>query len=161
MSNSKIMKNVPVNPAMGPIALNPLNGVVDIAAVIAGIIGRIIAVTLIPKILGFILTIVASISTTVAGLLFTALAAIPGSGWFVIALVVLVDFGKIVSEGVESFRDDFNEKVENYNIPVIVDPPLFPAIRPRETLTDDEVRSKIKEENIAGEVKKAVNFIFY
>ena len=147
-----VMQNVKVNPATGPIQFNPLDGVVDVAADIAGVIGGSIAVFLLPTILAIILNIIAAFSTTVAGLLFSALSVLPGPGWAVIAAVVFVSAAAIAAKGINAFRDSFNNKVASYNLPL-----SFLTIKPREKLTDDDVKSKLKEEKMRDKVKKAID----
>lgn len=146
VNDLNIMKNVTINPQMGSIEFDPLNGVVDIAAVVAGVIGGIIAVAILPTVLGIILGIIASFSTTIAGLLFSALALIPGPGWACIAFVVAVGAFQIVVDGVDSFRDSFNEKVRGYDLPKLA----------REQLEDSDVKSKLEAENISSKIKNAV-----
>ena len=150
-----IMKTVEIDPTTGKIAINPFGGVVDVAASIAGIIGGMLAIAFLPTIIVVILNIVAAISTTLAGLLFTFLGSIGPIGWTIIAGVVAVAVAEIIEHGVKYFKNSFNERVANYDIPVEIDA-IIHTFKPRGVLTDDKVREEIKKKDIRGEVKKAV-----
>lgn len=156
LDSLNVAKNVAINPQTGRIEIAPYGGVVDFAGAIAGIIGGIITFVIFPAVVGAVLLIISSISATIAGILFTVLAAIPGPGWFVIAAVVAIAIGKLIAEGVDGFKNDFNKKVANYDIPLIIDPPFLPTVRPRERVTDDKIKKKIAEQNLKDKIEEAL-----
>ena len=150
------MKTLPVNPTTGKIEINPLNGIIDVANSIAGLIGATLIVIFLPTILTIILNIIAAFSTTIAGLLFTALVSAGPIGIGLVALIITISVAKIIELGFDTFRKTFNNKVADYNIPLSFSLPPFGTIRPREKLTNAKIQNEIQKQNIPREVKKTI-----
>ena len=146
LESLNVMTNVSINPGTGTIEVDPLGGAVDFVGGIVAVIGGIITFIIFPSVLAAIVLIIGSISSTLAALIFSVLALIPGPGWVVIGLVVAVSVATIIFDGVDSFKQEFNEKVRSYDLPIWV----------RERVTDDDIKKKISASDIKGKIKSAL-----
>jgi hypothetical protein len=121
-------------------------GIIDVLGGVIGLIAGIIAYIALPTVIGIILLLISMLSATLAGILFIILAAIPVGGWAIIALVAGYALFVLVTNGVDSVKERFSEKITSYDLPSWV----------REKVTDSKIKESFNTRDLLLRLKEAM-----
>lgn len=129
---------------VGAIPLNPLQFMNTISTVIALIAGVISAAS-ITTIMAVIIVVISLISESLAAALFWALVGMGPVGWAILAGVVGIAVAALVSGGFDSFKDMFQDKVMDWNLPELA----------RKTMTDEKINKSLADADLPKQIEDA------
>ncbi len=118
----------------------------DVLGGIIGLIAGIIAYIALPTVIGIILVLISMLSATLAGILFVILAAIPVGGWAIIAVVAGYALYVLVTNGVDSVKEKFSQRITGYDLPSWV----------RERVTDGKIKESFNGQDLLVKLKEAM-----
>ncbi|HHV13118.1 MAG TPA: hypothetical protein GXX75_22865 [Clostridiales bacterium] len=121
-------------------------GMMDVLGGVIGLIAGIIAYIALPTVIGIILLLVSMLSATLGGILFLILAAIPVGGYAIIAVVAGYALYVLVTNGVDSVKEKFSQKITGYDLPSWV----------RERVTDSKIKESFNSEELLSKLKEAM-----
>lgn len=128
---------------LSKVMLTPANMLAGLLAVVAGIITFFVLPTVLTFVLAIIIVVISYISVTIASIIFTVLAAIPGAGWAILAAIGGVAVIALISQGWDNIKGWLSDKIAAYNLPQWVRNRIKSE---KLTASVDEQKGKIREE---------------
>lgn len=118
------------------------NVILNLVAVIAGIVAAFI----LPSVLGIIIGLISYVSVTLASFLLTVLIALPGVGWAILLGIAGVAVIIAARDGMEDAKNNLTRKLQSVDLPQWV----------RDRMTDDKIKSELKKVDMKTKIKEGI-----